>query len=190
MIYTNVLEAIIVTIVCVSIVRMITQGIFFFFKFNQPFYKGVIPVVSSYRLHKTFGASKLHLLGSILRFGGFALMLGVLLWQYYDSLVQMTHMYGVLLHNYTPTSYNTAWILLSYAGLFIMVAGWIMRWLPTRRISPFFGMSGFVNVLGTIEPTLYYLWMTFSPKAVFILNKPTKQMSSAEYQMYCVLTEE
>lgn len=190
MIYTDTFEAIVVIIVCVSIVRMLAQGVFFSFKFNQPFYKGIIPGISSYRLHKTFGASKFHLISSVLRVGGFAMMTAVLVWQYYDSLVQMTHMYGMLLHTYTHPSYDTAWVLLSYAGLFLMIAGWIMRWFPTRQVSQFFGMSGIVNIIGAIEPTLYYLWMTFSKKAVFILNKSTKQMSSEEYQMYCVITEE
>lgn len=190
MIYTDAFQAIVVIAVCLSIIRMLAQGVFFSYKFNQPFYKGIIPWISSYRLNRTFGVSKWYFISSALRVGGCALMICVLVWQYYDSLVQMTHLYGILLHKYTHTNYDTVWICLSYAGLFMTLAGWIIRWLPTKQISRFFGMHGFVNILGTIEPTFYYLWMTFSRKAIFVLNKPTKQMSSEEYQMYCVLTEE
>lgn len=190
MMYTKALEIMLVIITCVSIVRMITQGFFFYSKLNQPFYKGILPFISSYKMHQTFRATQHYLIASLLRICGCALMLFVLIWQYFDSLVQMTHMYGILLHNYTHPNYNAVWIALSYAGAAIMLAGYIMRWFPTKQVSQFFAMSGTVNVLGAIEPTLYYVWMAFSRKAGFILNKPTKQMSSEEYQMYCVLTEE
>lgn len=189
MIYTTVLEAILVVFVCVSVVRLVMQGFFFAVKYNQPFYKGIIPFYSSYQLHKSCGAKKYHILGSALRIAGFALMIGVLLWQYYDSLMQITHMYGVLLHYYEPTDYTVAWNLLSYAGLLFMVAGLITRWFPTRQVSQFFSAKGFVNVLGSIEPALYYLWLTISPKAIYLLNKNPKHMSSEEYQMFCVLSD-
>jgi hypothetical protein len=189
MIYETVLSVILIVAIVVTIVRMVAQGLFWAVKMDRPFLKGAIPIVSSWKLHKEFGASRLHLIGSLLRVIGVALMLGVILAQYYESLVQLTHMYGLYFQTYTPVDHSVMWAMLSYTGVLMIITGYIIRMFSARDVSVVFNKFGFVNVLFALEPTIYYLWMVFDKNAVFLLNKPTKLMSHEEYQLYCAIRQ-
>lgn len=190
MIYTTVLAYIVAIVLCVGVLRMLAQGFFMKRKVGKGFFDGCIPGLSGWKFHKMFSKDREFLIGSAMRIVGFVLMIVTLLWQYYESMVQMTHMYGLIFQNYEPTNYHTLWNVMSFSGILLIVAGMVVRMITYKRISFFFGQTGLINFLGMIEPAFYYIMMGLNKKAIFLLNKPTKQMTREEYQMYCALTED
>lgn len=190
MIYENVIDIFTILFIVVGILRLVSQGLFASVKLDYSFIKCAIPGYSSYHLSDSLNTKKFYLFGTALRIGGVMLMAAVLVWQYYMSMVQLTHMYGLLFQTYTPKDYSVLWSILSYTGVLLIVAGCVVRWVQAKRMMPYFSNPGWMNVLFAIEPTLYYVAMTFSKKVLYIMNKNPKYMSSEEYQIYCALLEE
>lgn len=190
MTHITLLQCIGVCVFAIGFVRMLTQSFFLSKHLNQSFKTGCIPFVTNIRLYKRFGLSKINIIGMVLRIAGFVLMLGILIAQYYFSLLQMTHMYGLLLRTYTPTDYTVLWNVLSWTGVALIIAGCTCRLLMIKKFSKYFSMTGFVNFLGMVEPGLYFAVMSISRKVNFIMNKSTRQMSQEEYMLYCSLSEE
>jgi hypothetical protein len=189
MIYETVLEFIVITFVVMSILRLVAQGLFSAVKLDESFLPNVIPGLSSYRFFKKHGAKREYILGTILRVGGAILMIAVLFWQYYQNLVQLTHMYGLLFKTYEPVDYSVVWSILSYTGVIMILAGVVLRYFAAQHVAPFFNASKWMSVVCAIEPAFYYVCMAASKKVLYVMMKNPKYMSSEEYQMFCVLSE-
>lgn len=190
-VYLTLLVYIFLLMLIVGCFRMIAQAFFLKKHMKKPIKEGCIPFWTNIKLHNLFGVGKLNYIGLALRVVGVALMIGTLIWQYYESMVQLTHMYGLLLQTYTPTDYSLLWQIMSWGGIILMVAGIGCRLVTIKRIFKYFGVnSKLMQFLGMVEPTLYYVFLSLSHKARFILDKPTKQMSREEYELYCALSEE
>lgn len=189
MIYETILECIVITFAVMSILRLVAQGLFFTVKMDEPFLPNVIPGVASYRLSAKHGAKREYILGTILRVGGAVLMVAILFWQYYQNLVQLTHMYGLLFQTYEPVDYSVVWSILSYTGVLMILAGMVLRYFAAQHAAPFFNAPKWMSVVCAIEPAFYYVYMAASKKVLYVMLKNPKYMSSEEYQMFCVLSE-
>ncbi|MBQ8806585.1 MAG: hypothetical protein IJZ68_09105 [Bacteroidaceae bacterium] len=190
MIYEQAFNWLLVILIVGTIVRMCAQGFLYAVKLEQPFWKGCIPFVSAWKLHTKHAVHGLHLWGSVLRIVGFGMVVGVVFGQYYEAMVQMTHMYGLYFQTYEPVDHSTMWTLLSYTGVLMTIAGCVVRFFASQSLSIVFSKYGFLNGVGALVPTLYYLILAVSKTSVYLLKKPTKLMSHEEYQLYCALTEE
>lgn len=189
--YESILLSIVITIVLIGLIRLLTQAWFLKRHLKQPFIKGMIPFVSNILFYKKIRSSKLNCIGMILRIVGFILMIVTLLWQYYYTLIQLTHMYGLIFHTYVPKDFSLVWDIMSWGGIALILAGIACRLIVIKKTTQLFSMNKkLIQFFGMIEPTFCYAVLATSRNALYIMNKPTKQMSQEEYELYCLLFEE
>ena len=179
--------AILITFILCVILRLVSRGCLFKRKLNQSFVQGVLPVQGFINLGQTTLSRNLCLSSILCMSVSAALFGGVIIWQYYQNILTLTHAYGIILGNYTAPDYSIYWTVLMTLGAVAFVAGLVYRFLILKKILVCFSSNSvFLLILGIIEPTLFYLALTMSTHN-YLLNKREKDMTREEFMMYCAM---
>ena len=178
-----------ITFILLVVLRLTSRGLLFKKKLNQSFLQGALPVQGFINLGQTTLSRNLCLSSILCMSVSVALFSGVIIWQYYQNILTLTHAYGIILGNYTAPDYSIPWAILMTLGAVAFIAGLVYRFLILKKtLVCFSSNSVLLLILGIIEPTLFYLALTMSTHN-YLLNKREKDMSREEFMMYCALRD-
>ena len=152
--------------------------------------KSLIPVASYIFLGEKLGLKKQAIICSTCRILGAILFFGTVIVQYYMAEYYMSHLYGIMLGNYAVPDYSNIWNVLLTAGALISAFGIAGRLLVCKKLSLMFGCTNsFINIIGMLLPSVYELYFACSKKYVWLMKKPTHNMTTEEYAMYCAMLD-
>ena len=177
--------------IIVTVFRMTVRALFFKRQIGIPAMKGLIPVYSNQLLYKTINERKTNLVGIILRCTGFFILMLVIILQAHATQVALTHIYGLILGFYEVPDYSTLWNVMTVIGGILLVIGILIRLVMTKRMTKYFGIRHLgIYFMGMLFPGCFELYLAFSRKHKFLLNKNPKEMTRDEYLLYTMIKEE
>lgn len=185
----SLLTYVILLLLVISSFRMFSR-IMLFRKIGWSTKKALIPVVSHISISEKLGLKNQAIICSICRIVGVVLVFGTIIVQYYLAQYYMSHFYGIMLGNYTVPDYSAIWNILSTAGALIGALGIAGRLLVCKKFSRLFGCHNkIVDAIGMVFPSIYELYFACSQKYMWLMQRPTHQMTSEEYAMYCAMID-
>lgn len=185
----SLLTYVILLLLVISSFRMFSR-IMLFRKIGWPIKKALIPVASHISISEKLGLKNQAIICSICRIVGMILVFGTLIVQYYLAQYYMSHFYGIMLGNYTVPDYSNTWNVLSTAGALIGAFGMAGRLLVYKRVSRLFGCHNkIVDAIGMVFPSVYELYLACSQKYTWLMKRPTHNMTTEEYAMYCAMLD-
>lgn len=179
----------IILLSALCIFRMLGR-VLLFKKLGWSWKQAIVPVASHVIVSEKLGMKNQAIICSVFRIIGAILFFGAWIVQYYLSQYYMTHFYGIMLGNFTVPDYGDLWNILSTIGALVGVFGIAGRLMICKKFSRLFGCSSkLVNFIGMLFPSVYETYLALSKKYVWLMHRPTHQMTSEEYAMYCAMLD-